>query len=48
MAEIMKVVTTAMSGPKEVKIVSEPRKVEITSQPREVIINHKGDNGSPT
>ena len=46
MAEIMKVVTTAMSGPKEVKIVSEPRKVEITSQPREVIINHKGDNGS--
>ena len=37
MAEIMKVVTTAMSGPKEVKIVS---------QPREVIINHKGDNGS--
>ena len=38
MAEIMKVVTTAMSGPKEVKIVS---------QPREVIINHKGDNGSP-
>jgi len=37
MVEIMKVVTTAMSGPKEVKIVS---------QPREVIINHKGDNGS--
>lgn len=48
MAEIMKAVTTAMSGPKEVKIVSDPRKVEITSQPREVIINHKGDNGSPT
>ena len=38
-AEIVKAMTTAMAGPKEVKIVSPPR---------EVIINHKGDNGSPT
>jgi chaperonin GroES len=48
MAEIMKVVTTAMSGPKEVKIISPPREVTINSPPREVIINHKGDAGSPT
>ncbi len=53
MAEMMKVMTTAMTGPKEVKIVSEPREVKITSdprkveivaQPREVTIRHEGEN----
>jgi hypothetical protein len=34
MAEMMKAVTSAMTGPKEVKITSEPRKVEIVSTPR--------------